>query len=516
MHARYLCRDYEVLISPKRNYGVGYKEPRIFDRDKLLKESLKDATSRWMKTISNPKDGMLFIEDTSVIIHALSKEHEYPGVDIKYWMKEHNFASVDAKLKAAENNRRVTVRSDIALYLPEALAEREGVECKIFTSSISGHITEREHIFETNPLYPWLDNKSFNKWFIPDGCEVPVSVLPIKEADRYDFRAGNFQEMLEYLSVKHIIRKKTNRGNIGIRQESLPTLFTPAFFVCGLPCAGKTTIGNYLAENANYYHIEASDFMHLSYYERHGIASSVSVHDFAEHSLQETPGIVVDQLIENMTETGDIPFVITGFRSPAEIELFFQRYERPLTIEVVYIEADASLRFNRCIKRARYDSSPSEQMFHHRDEQQLNMGLQEIRKRWNSNVIFNNTDINMYIRRFCDKYGLTNKETKGQALTHTRYRPDRLEDAVLIMLFCNKEIINEYLTTTQIAHHINQYFDETNFSTSKNNVSRYFNQKFHAYYEIRFDKDKVQYRLSQTGISKALLLLKSSRKKHSA
>ena len=34
-----------------------------------------------------------------------------------------------------------------------------------------------ENEIKTNLVYPWLDNKTFNKWFIPDGVSVPLSAF---------------------------------------------------------------------------------------------------------------------------------------------------------------------------------------------------------------------------------------------------------------------------------------------------------------------------------------------------
>ena len=351
MHARYLARNYDVIISQQIHYGIGYSEPRISDREKLLEQSIEDATDRWVKNVSSPQKRIFFIEDTSVIIHSLSKDEEYPGVDIKYWMKKNNFDSIDKMLKKKGNDRRVTVRSDILLYLPKQLQEIEGKKYMRFNSSINGTICEQEHDFKTNPLYPWLDNKSFNKWFVPNGCNIPISILPIHEADKYDFRLGAFKAILEYLEAKHIIRKKTITSHP--RQGSLPDSSTSIFLISGLPCAGKTTLGLYFSEKCGYYHIEASDFMYLSYYQRHGVNSPVSVADFAEQALNETPSIVVDQIIENLMNFDNIPVIITGFRSPKEIDSFVNQYEGPFEVKAVYIDAEASLRFQRSLKRDR-------------------------------------------------------------------------------------------------------------------------------------------------------------------
>ena len=123
-HARHLCKGYDVNILhyKKLFYGVGYTEPRLFDRDKLLEESFNDAIERWRKNVSNYREKLFFIEDTSVRIDALSDENnEVPGVDVKYWMQSHNFSQLDAELMKRGNNRNVSVSSHIILFLTNEL-----------------------------------------------------------------------------------------------------------------------------------------------------------------------------------------------------------------------------------------------------------------------------------------------------------------------------------------------------------------------------------------------------------
>ena len=103
--------------------------------------------------MSAPEDKFFFIEDTSVIIHALSQERPYPGVDIKYWMQENNFESIDSKLKALGNDRSVEVRSDIVLMLPHQLQILIGEQFKRFTSSITGKIVDHEIEITTQMFY---------------------------------------------------------------------------------------------------------------------------------------------------------------------------------------------------------------------------------------------------------------------------------------------------------------------------------------------------------------------------
>ena len=503
-HARYLCRNYAIRISKQKYYGIGYAEPRICDRKKLIEQSINDAIRRCHKYMSGSEGKFFFIEDTSVIIHALSKDKEYPGVDIKYWMQENNFASVDKQLKTLGNDRRVTVRSDLVLILPRYAQQQIGTidTYKIFTSGVSGTIVNKEIEIETQPLYPWLSGNTFNKWFVPEGCESPISTLSIEIADQHDFRAGAFKEMLHFLEQHKFIQKKR-------KQKELPYQtgldFKPSIFiVCGPTCAGKTTLAIHLMKTYRYYHIEASDFMYLSYYERHGVGSTVRIGNFAEQALNNNPSIVVDQIIKNIQYLCDIPIIITGFRSPDEIIRFKHQYKGSLNIEVVFVDADQTKRYLRSQRRNRHDSQKDRDTFNKDDQQQENMGLSKLRQELALNTIENNGSIEDYIETFKKHY---NKQLSGLGYatnTDLRYslKPGRLEDEIILAL-AEKFESGKYYTTTEIVHLINNAFDYSESPKSKNNVSRYFNQYFYPYYEINLDGGKRYYRLSHTGLGRA-------------
>ena len=64
-----------------------------------------------------------------------------------------------------------------------------------------------------------------------------------------------------------------------------------------------------------------------------------------------------------------------------------------------------------------------------------------------------------------------------------------------------------YFTTTEIAKLISELFPSMK-PKHKDNVSRYFNQDFYAFYEIDPDPDenKRRYRLSNTGYGRAVAI----------
>lgn len=503
-HARYLCRDYAVRVVGfrEKTFGAPYVEPRIHDREQLIELSYQDALQRWQKAI--PDGEFFFIEDTSVTIDALSTEHETPGLDVKYWMAETDFATLDAQLKSLGNNRRATVRSDLVLHLPPEWVGAESKSYKCFTSMVSGHVTEEEKVFDTNPMYPWLDNKTFNKWFVPDRCSQPISMLPISEADKHDFRAPAFREMLEFLeSRKKIFRRTEPEVQASFGFESR------LFIVCGPSCAGKTTLAEYLADRYGYYHIEASDFMYLSYYQRHGVTPVTDIGNFAEQALRDQPEIVAEQVLQNIQQNKPAPVIITGFRAAAEIEWFRDHYIGKYPVEVVYVTADQAIRYERSLIRQREGEAEGREAFVRRDAQQAAMGLAELKRCLASNRIENNRSLDTYFNSFETCYPQIPHQFDVDNKSQNQVTSNRLEELILLAL-AEKWQSREYFTTTEIAQLVNQYFNLEDKPKSKNNISRYFNQTFHPYYEIKLIDGKRKYRLSNTGYGKARILSRST------
>jgi len=508
-HARHLCRGYDVNILQYKKffYGKGYEEPRIYDRDRLLKESINDAIARWKKNVSNYGGRLFFIEDTSVRIDALSDENnEVPGVDIKYWMQSHNFIQIDTELKKRGNNRKVSVSSHILLFLTNELKEKLKIEedYMVFKSTSFGTIVLKEQEINTNILYPWLDNKTFNKWFVPEGFDIPISRLDITEADKSDFRKEAFEQMLEFLE---------NHGAIKHYQKNpiIPRLrFSPLFIICGPTCAGKSTVGKLLLEKYDYYHIEASDFMSLKYFETHGTKFSVDKNVFAAELLKINPLVVVESTI-NYIISKDISdnFFVTGFRTSNEVSDFIKLFSYQ-NVRLIYITADFSIRYNRWKTRHRDAGEYTIERFTQINTLQESMGLPDVAKIKNSITYENNKE---GLIKFCDDF-----QEKIIGINPTRHeeidfnsiislQKISLEKAILIVLAMEyRENESLYYTTTEISHLINKAFKAV--KKNKNNISRYFNQTYYPYYEIKKEVNKNKYKLSPTGYSEAIFIIR--------
>lgn len=507
-HARHLCKGYDVNILQYKKlfYGVGYKEPRLFDRDRLLEESINDAIKRWKKNVSNYGSRLFFIEDTSVRIDALSDENnEIPGVDIKYWMQSHNFHQLDTELKKKGNNRKVSVSSHIVLFLTNGLKKKLNTEKDhiVFKSTMQGTIVSKELKINTQILYPWLDNKTFNKWFIPDGFEEPISMLDISEADKGDFRKGAFEQLLnflkEYEEIKHI-------------QKNLPVPrlhFNPLYIVCGPTCAGKSTIGKLLLEKYDYYHIEASDFMALRYFETHGTKFSIDKNIFAAELLKVNPLFVVESTINYIISKKIFDnFVITGFRTSDEVKNFIKMFPSQ-AINRIYITADSLIRYKRWVNRQRDVVNYTQDRFNQINKLQEEMGLLKVKEMDGTIQYENNKDgLSVFCNDFQEKIIKMlpiSKEIDVNLITSISKMS--LEKAVLFILAIEyKKNESLYYTTTEISHLINKTLK--GLTKNKNNISRYFNQTYYPFYEIKRENGKNKYKLSPTGYSEAIFMMR--------
>lgn len=511
-HARHICRKYNVNILHYRKffYGKGYEEPRIFDRDRLLKDSITDAITRWKKNVSKYEDKLFFIEDTSVKIDALSSnENEVPGVDIKYWMKKHDFTYLDTRLKE-KNDRSATVTSHVVLFLTDILKMKNEIsdEYIIFSSSTKGKIIEKEINLETQILYPWLDNKTFNKWFIPDGYKLPISKLSIQDADIVDFRRDAFEKMIEFLIENDIIRKNNIKDTIPLNLS-----FSPLYIICGETCAGKSTVGRYLVDNYGYYHIEASDFMTRRYLETHGAKSNIDKNIYASSLLKEYPSVVVDDVIDFISKkSSNTNYVITGFRTPSEV-IDFRNKSPYKSFKLVYIHSDFNVRFDRWKNRHRESDNYTEDRFKKINEIQESMGVVEIGK-LDYAVSYENSkeSISCFLSDFEKKIMSENDKIEESFEIQNSFSELNLslEKSILVILaIAYHKNENIYYTTTDISHLINKYFFKN--KKNKNNISRYFNQYYHIYYEIKKENGKMKYKLSPTGYSEAKEIIESLR-----
>lgn len=514
-HARYIAEKYPIKIIGfrERTYHAGYREPRLTSRTQILEASYASAKEQLAKAKLSADTHPFILEDTSVRIEAFSDEKtEIPGVDIKYWMQNATFAALDEELRKLGKGRNVHVRSDVLLHVPEnkRKAWSAGAPYLIFTGLQTGSIVEKEESFTTNLVFPWLDNQTFNRWFVPTGADHPLGALNIDEADNYDFRRKAFAKLYEFLSAKGEIAKTAEQMLLPLETRPLTVL------LCGPTCAGKTTASQYLAQNFQFLHLEASDFMHLSYQLRHGYDGMIEIGDFAESALSQKPLIAAEKVVDFIRENVRSSIVVSGFRAPEEV-VHLQEEMRVLGRElvVINIEATQTERFKRLRARMRPGDDISFEKFCLRDQQQERMGLSKIRLLPSVSPLLNHGTLDQFISsisRIAEDAALTKIPPNLPVSALRGLKTLGLENAIFLSLLNKWEFKEDrkFYTTTEIANLIAKDFPEIP-PKHKDNVSRFFNQEYSPLFEVKNTRkgSARKFRLSNTGFGIATRILRS-------
>ncbi|MEM8917224.1 MAG: non-canonical purine NTP pyrophosphatase [Pseudomonadota bacterium] len=514
-HARYIAEKFPINVESfrQKTYHATYIEPRLHSRKAILEASYQSAREQLAKANLSYESHAFILEDTSVRIEALSDaKNDVPGVEIKYWMQENDFKSLDSMIKAAGGNRRAIVRSDVLLHVPKNLRNRWSVDTNyvLFTGTQSGKIVEEELHFQSNLVFPWLDNQTFNKWFCPDQLDAPLGSLSIEKADQYDFRRKSFSKLFRFLSDKGYLTQSAEQMNLPLEDDPVTIL------LCGYTCAGKTTASQFLSKNFGFLHLEASDFMHLSFLLRHNYNGKVRIGDFAESALVQKPLIAAEKVVDFIRRNRAEDIVVSGFRSPKEVEFLTNELKvlgRKLTN--CFVDADAASRFQRMQKRGRPGDTISFEEFCNRDVQQERMGLSEIKRGPNTMPISNFADLDSFLSRIgalAKLEGSTQENSTTAVNALEQITSIGLEDAILLALLtvwdANED--RNFYTTTEVSKLISAHLPNIG-AKHKDNVSRYFNQNFYPYYEISSDHENStrKYRLSNTGYGIAIRVLRS-------
>src|SRR5215203_1384010 len=216
---------------------------------------------------------VFFVEDTSVRIEALSGTEDFPGLRVKEWFARTSFGELDHALRARGHNRRATVKSDIALFVPTLSRPL------FFHGEVSGVVAATPPAFAASVQYPWLTPDTFNGWFIPDGARKRLGEMEFEESLEHDFRVQSLQSLIQR------IEELNAALNIGPtlynvqgqaprpRAEQLSFLekdHPDVLLIIGRKCAGKTTFSDRIAGADQGRTIEASSVLRQTAAE-HGI-----------------------------------------------------------------------------------------------------------------------------------------------------------------------------------------------------------------------------------------------------
>ena len=112
LQARLLFMRHGYELRHFKGNREPYDEHYALGTQTLLSEAIRQVNKEFgVRSI-------FFVEDTSLRIDALSEASDFPGLAVKEWFPATSFEDLDQVLHERSNNRRATVFSDIALYVP--------------------------------------------------------------------------------------------------------------------------------------------------------------------------------------------------------------------------------------------------------------------------------------------------------------------------------------------------------------------------------------------------------------
>jgi inosine/xanthosine triphosphate pyrophosphatase family protein/dephospho-CoA kinase len=392
--AKYVFERAGCKLEHYRGKTEPYDEDYSDGTQSLLEKAVKQVRDKFFIR------SIFFVEDTSLRIEALSGETDYPGVAVKEWFEATSFADLDRELKTVGNDRRATVKSDIALHLP-GLAEPI-----FFHGETKGVVAPTPPTFKLNPAYQWLTPNNFNGWFIPDGELRRLGELEPERSLELDFRAKSLSLLLDRLYEYNTAVRLEGSGYISRKrsvglQGELPLVGRRVIAAIGPRCAGKTTFGDDFRA-AGAMHLEASSILREVASNRGEVvqSSADAIAFLRKHGFD----VVAREIGKLIELRGSNTTVITGLRTIEEIEALHEIIPR---LEVISIEADVKTRFFRHTKRGRTQDANTIRDFMVSDEEQASFGLLRVATEVADKIIVNEgDDLNEYLQKIrAEQYG---------------------------------------------------------------------------------------------------------------
>ncbi len=396
IQARLIFMRSGYQLTHYRSQQEPYDEDYSLDTEGLLTQALKQVSQEFERR------SVLFVEDTSVRIEALSDVTDYPGTRVKEWFSETSFAELDRQIALRGGDRRCTVKSDIALRLPSLSRPI------FFHGETSGRVADGAPAFTGSPQYPWLTPDTFNGWFIPDGTNRRLGEMEFEESLAFDFRAKSLTLLIERLEElnavinlgrwNHLVRRVAEAEAdtaIGRQLSLLSTDRRHVLIVIGHKCAGKSTFSDFLmGQRTGVFALEGSSLLRqIAEEEGITIGNSGDALIFLEKRNWD---IVAKRAAEYIARENAELNVVTGMRTVEEVLCL--RSMLP-SARIVLIEADARTRFERHVKRARSDDARTFREFTGLDEEQMHFGALRVAHEIADVVIRNDADLRSYWRR---------------------------------------------------------------------------------------------------------------------
>lgn len=365
LQARAIFEKCGLILRHFRTRTEPYAEDYSVGKDELLRRAIDEVKD------SVGRGSLFFVEDTSIRIEALSSpESDIPGLAAKEWFASTSFDKLNQTLLSRGDERRASVKSDIALHVP-------GLGKPVFfRGECRGVVATTPPQFSAPVAHPWLTPSTFNGWLIPDGSTKRLGEMSFEESWRFDFRVKSLLSLIERLeeycaALNLPTSAYSRRGSAGAAgQLSLLEMQREVLIVVGRTCAGKTTMCEHLSVQHGFRFFEASDVLRM--FDRPGSLREASEQVFAEHVLtKQGPDAVARKILSLLDSTVE-KLAISGFRTIEELECL--RASIP-EAKIVFVEASDRTRYERRIKRARAGESMTFAEFNALDQAQWRFGL---------------------------------------------------------------------------------------------------------------------------------------------
>ncbi|WP_097650484.1 non-canonical purine NTP pyrophosphatase [Candidatus Chloroploca asiatica] len=418
LQARTVFEQNGLILRHFKSKSEPYSEDYSIGKRQLLHRAIKEIITSVGKT------SLFFVEDTSLRINALSKDDvDFPGLSVKEWFAETSFNDLDRILKGKGNNRATTVKSDIALYVPDLSNP------VYFYGYTEGSVADIPPNFAESIQYPWLTPNTFNGWFIPSGSSKRLGEMSFEESWSYDFRVRALVQLVdrleEYAAILNLPPQSYSRRHVFQVTNQLP-LFpaeSQVLVVVGHTCAGKTTFGEHASQNHSFRFIEASSIVRMFKYESGD--ELLGMYDFAKKILSEKGNdIIARRIVQLFSSNLPTKMVIIGLRTIEEVEVVKKNF--PNT-RVVLIDSTEKTRFERYISRARPGYGASIKEFRLIDSQHDSFGLMRVAKDFADIRIENEGRLIDYMGRIDTILTQRNTDdTPGLSqFLHPRHTPDK-------------------------------------------------------------------------------------------
>lgn len=344
LQAKLLLEKYGLNLAHFKSKTDPYFEDYSLGTEVLLERAIEEIS----RSVGHAS--LFFVEDTSLRLEALSDTGaDYPGLAVKDWFQQIGFRELDRQLKRRGNDRRASIRSDIALHLP-------GLERVVYFHGESrGEVASTPPRFAESVQHPWLTPNTFNGWFVPNGATKRLGELSFEESLRYDFRAKSLTELVhrleEYAAALNLPSGAYSRPTRVADTGQLSLLGGPAPLVMaiGRTCAGKTTFGEYCSLALGLKCIEASSVLRLLSGRR--VDEPRAALEMAKTVLgSQGLAVVAERIVEVFADELRSGAVITGFRALEEVMAVRRLYPHA---KLVWIESSERTRYYRHLSRGR-------------------------------------------------------------------------------------------------------------------------------------------------------------------